>query len=140
VAASLLAGIGATVAWLAGRRVEVRGPSMLPTLADGERLLVRRTRRVRPGDLVVVRDPDDPGRLLVKRLLAREGSRLWLGGDNPRASRDSRAFGPVGRDLLVGVAWYRYAPSSAAGRLARPAREPRGERAQGRRGALPGTL
>lgn len=34
-------------------------------------------------------------------------------GDNRQASRDSRFFGPIGRDRLVGRAWLRYWPGRA---------------------------
>jgi len=43
--------------------VTVRGESMMPTYATGDRVLVRRTRldRVRPGDVVVIEEPDANG-------------------------------------------------------------------------------
>lgn len=126
-ARAALAGAAAVVAVVAGvgrrwfRRVQVHGPSMLPALGDGDRLLVRVTRRVRPGDVVVVRDPATPSRLVVKRAAElRQGAVIVL-GDNPSESRDSRSFGPVRRDLIVGRAWWRYHPPSRAGRVARQA-------------------
>lgn len=100
-------------------RVEVDGPSMLPTLAPGERLLVHRTARVRLGDIIVIVDPTEPSRALVKRLTGFEGSELVVSGDNQGASRDSGDFGPVPRTLLVGRAWYRYFPASTRHRLRR---------------------
>lgn len=100
-------------------RVEVEGPSMLPTLAPGERLLVHRTGRVRLGDIVVIYDPTEPSRALVKRVTGFEGSQLVVSGDNKGASRDSGEFGPVPRSHLVGRAWYRYFPASARHRLRR---------------------
>lgn len=116
-----VAGLGSLLALVASR-VEVHGPSMLPTLVDGERLLVRRTRRVRPGDLAVLHDPAVPARLIVKRVVAVRGRHAEVAGDNSAASRDSRAFGPVHRSAIVGVAWYRYHPADQAGRLRRPRR------------------
>ncbi|MGH9020426.1 MAG: S26 family signal peptidase [Acidimicrobiales bacterium] len=85
------------------RRLQVEGSSMTPTLSPGERLTaVRRWRRVRVGDVVVVRDPRDPARWLLKRCVERVGSSLELRGDNPVSSTDSRDFGRVpARD----VAW-----------------------------------
>ncbi len=38
-------------------QVTVRGPSMLPTYEDGDRLLVRRTHAIRSGDVVVIDQP-----------------------------------------------------------------------------------
>ena len=78
------------------RRVVVEGLSMAPTYAPGERLTaLRRLRRVRVGDVVVVPDPRAPQRLLLKRCVARSGRSLDLRGDNVAASTDSRDFGPV---------------------------------------------
>jgi nickel-type superoxide dismutase maturation protease len=78
------------------RRVSVEGTSMAPTFVPGQRLTaLRRWRRVRPGDVVVVRDPRDPHRWLLKRCISRSGSMLDLRGDNKVASTDSRDFGLV---------------------------------------------
>ena len=78
------------------RRVTVEGSSMAPTYLPGERLTaLRRWRRVRKGDVVVVRDPRNPSRWLLKRCVARVGSLLDLRGYNATASTDSRDFGLV---------------------------------------------
>jgi len=69
---------------------------MLPTYVPGERLTaVRRWRPVRVGDVVVVRDPRDRDRWLLKRCAARHQGRLDLRGDNVESSTDSRDFGLV---------------------------------------------
>jgi nickel-type superoxide dismutase maturation protease len=101
------------------RRVEVHGPSMLPTLAPGERLVVVRTWRVRPGDVIVLVDPAAPDRALVKRALAISGGEVTVGGDNSSLSVDSRRFGPVALDRVLGRAAYRYHPPHQRGRIAR---------------------
>lgn len=78
------------------RRVKVEGYSMLPTYVPGEHLTaVRKWRRVRVGDVVVVADPREPARWLLKRCVARTGAMLDLRGDNEFASTDSRDFGLV---------------------------------------------
>jgi nickel-type superoxide dismutase maturation protease len=101
-------------------RIEVAGTSMAPTLLPGDRLIALRTRRVRGDDLVVVRDPRDPGRQVVKRLTEiTAGGRLVVHGDNACASTDSRAYGPLAPHLLVGRVIYRYAPPERASRLTR---------------------
>jgi len=69
---------------------------MLPTYAPGERVTaILRWRPVRVGDVVVVRDPRDASRWLLKRCVARSRGRLELRGDNAGASTDSRDFGSV---------------------------------------------
>jgi nickel-type superoxide dismutase maturation protease len=78
------------------RRVTVEGSSMAPTYLPGERLTaVRPWRRIREGDVVVVRDPRNPSRWILKRCMARVGSVVDLRGDNTDASTDSRDFGLV---------------------------------------------
>src|SRR5688500_7495896 len=85
-------------------RVRVEGDSMLPTLHDGDRLLVRRTRHVDPGEIAVAVDPRDASRPLVKRVAAVTADGMTLLGDNPAASTDSRAFGPLSPDMVKGRA------------------------------------
>jgi signal peptidase I len=57
--------------------VTVRGESMLPTYADGERLVVRKARIFRPGDVVVFAMPKglqvDGMKWLIKRVTAVAG-------------------------------------------------------------------
>jgi nickel-type superoxide dismutase maturation protease len=84
-------GLGALV-----RRVEVTGPSMLPTLVPGERVVaIRRYRRLRVGDVVMVRDPRDGTRWILKRCASIARRQVTLRGDNEAYSTDSRIFGPV---------------------------------------------
>ncbi len=116
------------VALVVVRRLEVLGPSMLPTLSPGDRLLAVRLPVVWPlrvGDLVVLHDPRRPpgeGPLVVKRV-ARVGVRrtaIELRGDNPDASTDSRTYGPVERRRILGRVVYRYGPAGHTGRLGHP--------------------
>lgn len=57
----------------------VRGPSMQPALQEGERVLVwRHPGRLTRGDVVVIRNPDDPAELLIKRVIAQAGERVGV--------------------------------------------------------------
>jgi nickel-type superoxide dismutase maturation protease len=122
------AGALAAAAVLARRRlgrVTVAGTSMCPALEPGDRLLLVRRRRYRPGVVVAVADPRDPRRLLVKRVVAvAPGGALVVTGDDPASSTDSRAFGPVPPALVRGQAVRRYAPPGRAGRVPRAAGPP----------------
>jgi signal peptidase I len=42
-------------------------------------------------------------------------------GDNRTVSQDSRVFGPISRDLIIGRAWLRYFPLNKIGIVQRPA-------------------
>ncbi len=139
----------------------VRGDSMRPSFRDGDLLVVnvREYRRSAPrrGDVAVVRDPREPERHELKRVVGLAGeevrledgllhvdgavleepylaglpstlgleTRRWsLGpdeyfvmGDDRVRSTDSREYGPVRADLLVGRAWLRCWPPRRWGRV-----------------------
>ena len=101
-------------------RVAVAERSMEPALRPGDWLLVLRTRRVRPGSVVVARHPERLTLLIVKRAVRRDRGGWWVASDNPgTGAADSRAFGPVPGELIQGRVLFRY-------RRARPL--PRGSR------------
>ncbi|MCA1784273.1 MAG: nickel-type superoxide dismutase maturation protease [Intrasporangiaceae bacterium] len=89
----------AAVAGIAVRRsfVDVAGPSMLPTLWPGDRLVTIPAHRawLRPGQVVVLEDPADPSHLVIKRLTAVDGGRVEVRGDDPDHSTDGRLWGPL---------------------------------------------
>lgn len=89
------------------RRYRVVGSSMLPTLTEGQQVLVDpgayRRRPPEPGDVVVVRHPFRSDMKLIKRVASLEpGGGLRVVGDNPEASTDSRTLGIVAPQLLEG--------------------------------------
>jgi signal peptidase I len=115
---------------------------MRPAIEPGDWLLVDPTivRWPRRGSVVVFREPDGET-LAVKRVAAGPGDRVpfadgylelaedeaWLlsdaapeltaaAGHGPPV--DSRRYGPVPLELLVGRAWFRYAPIRRIGRIA----------------------
>ena len=90
-------------------RAKVTERSMEPALRPGDCLLIRRTRRIRPGQVVVARHPEQPEMLLVKRAARRADGGWWLESDNPGAGAvDSRRFGAVPGSLIEGRVLVRY--------------------------------
>jgi signal peptidase I len=108
--------------------------SMRPAIEPGDWLLVDPTvaRWPRRGSVVVFREPES-GTLAIKRVAARPGERVafadgfieladdeaWLVSDASADEAaadgfgepiDSRRYGPVPLELLVGRAWFRYGP------------------------------
>jgi nickel-type superoxide dismutase maturation protease len=86
--------------------VHVTGPSMSPTVRHGDRLLVRRLSpgaAVPSGAVVLARFPGRPELLVVKRVRRTVPGGVWVEGDNPYVTDDSRAYGTavaVGRVVL----------------------------------------
>jgi len=91
-------------------RVQVAERSMEPALRPGDWLLVRRSRRIRPGQIVLARHPARPDLLIVKRAARRANGGWWLESDNPDAAgaTDSRRFGAVPVPLIEGRLLARY--------------------------------
>lgn len=118
-------------------RVAVAEDSMRPAIEPGDWLLLDPTPAGWPrrGSVVVVREPGT-GMLAIKRVAARAGDRVriragilhlaedeaWLLGDNEGPSIDSRRYGPLPAEELVGRAWLRYWPPGRFGRVGRVAR------------------
>jgi signal peptidase I len=125
--------------------VAVVEDSMRPAIESGDWLLVDPTVRRWPrrGSVVVFREPESDV-LAIKRVAGAPGDAIsgvrvtdpetgedvevtirlipdeaWLLGDDPAVSIDSRLYGPVALDRLVGRAWFRYAPLRRIGRLRR---------------------
>jgi signal peptidase I len=115
---------------------------MAPTIEPGDWLLVDPTtaRWPRRGSIVIFREPDSE-LLAIKRVAARPGDRVqlddghlilaadeaWLLSDAADADLlaagsgqpiDSRRYGPVPVDALVGRVWFRYGPLERMGLLA----------------------
>ena len=110
------------------RLMRIEGSSMTPLLNPGELVLVREQafgfRAPQRGELVAARPSRLGGKACVKRIAGlphhsiRAGARTWclgadeyfLLGDCQEDSLDSRAFGPVRAEELMGRVWLRLWP------------------------------
>jgi phage repressor protein C with HTH and peptisase S24 domain len=86
----------------------VRGRSMVPTLEDGDRLLVRYGAEPEAGRVAVVRFAD--GVVAVKRLDHRAPAGWWVWSDNALEGRDSSTAGTIAEDDVLAVVLARLWP------------------------------
>ena len=109
--------------------MRVVGSSVVPTLCDGDVVLVRglRNPQLKPGEIVVFRHPNPKiehsviKRIAPGQLMNADGGRslvlLYVVGDNPTESQDSRHFGPVPFAAVSGRVVFRLPrPRRAKGR------------------------
>jgi hypothetical protein len=91
---------------------------MLPTLRDGDRLLVRWGARPVAGRVAVVRLPG--GRpVSVKRLAFPRDGGWWIERDNPDVGTDSWLVGALPPQDVLGLVLLRYRPVRRLGRVRR---------------------
>ncbi len=127
------------------------GPSMLPTFNEAGDIVVvdcltmKLGKPLQKGDVVIARSPTNPGNTVCKRVLGLPGDRIliqpqywyqteqvleipsgmvWLEGDNPFNSTDSRSYGPVPLALIKGLVAFKLYPLHEFGRLERTYRKP----------------
>ena len=78
---------------------------MSPTIAAGEYVLVNRLAFLfgspQIGHIVALHDPRD-GKILIKRITKKSGTRYFVQGDNKNSSTDSRVFGMIERNDIIG--------------------------------------
>ena len=89
------------------RRFVVRGNSMAPLLVDGDVVLVDdrayASRSPQIGDVVVARHPYQRDLQIIKRVADLPGEKqAFLQSDNPTEGTDSRSFGAIPYDRIVG--------------------------------------
>ena len=90
----------ATVSLFFVKGFVVTGHSMEPTLHDGQYLLYTHITQANPGDIVVFKLKDE---VLVKRVDFVEDHMYWVTADNQSNSEDSKNFGFIPEQNILGV-------------------------------------
>jgi phage repressor protein C with HTH and peptisase S24 domain len=82
----------------------VVGKSMTPTLQPGQIVIGVRPRTLRIGQIVVVQHENTEK---IKRITKLGPDRVFLSGDNPYYSTDSRDFGWLPREYVIAAILWR---------------------------------
>jgi phage repressor protein C with HTH and peptisase S24 domain len=78
---------------------------MAPTLMHGQLVVGRQTRELASGDVVII---VHEGLEKIKRIERQQGDVVYLLGDNPGASTDSRQFGWLpAKAIIAKIIWPR---------------------------------
>ena len=85
----------------------VRGLSMVPNLGFGDELLIRYGAKIAVGDVVVFRRA---GQNDIKRVESISDEGIFVVGDNAMASLDSRNYGLIRHNQVLGKALFRVKP------------------------------
>ena len=89
---------------------KVEGSSMQPQLRAGDLIFLLKTQKLKVGHIAIAKRPDRPNLLVIKRVKAITKKGYWLEGDNQSESDDSRIFGEVDKDLILGKYIFKYWP------------------------------
>jgi phage repressor protein C with HTH and peptisase S24 domain len=90
----------------------VMGDSMAPTLVPGKVVLALPARKLKRGDIVIVHHE---GLDKIKRIHDISFDKVFLTGDNPTHSTDSREFGWLPIEHVIGrLVWPRMTPAVQA--------------------------
>ena len=83
----------------------VEGDSMLPTLKNGDAVLIAPNTKLAVGDIVLAQHPFKRSVKILKRIgeIDAQGN-YFLVGDNPSESTDSRTFGAISLKSILGKA------------------------------------
>ena len=68
--------LAVVLAWISSRTHAVAGDDMSPSIMDGDVILSIPTTAILPGDVVLIQDPLDPSRTILRRVMAVAGQRI----------------------------------------------------------------
>ena len=91
-------------------RFRVEDVSMAPTLKAGDYVIVSKLsyvfRKPSRGDIIVFKHPSNNESFLIKRITEARDSEYFVQGDNKEFSTDSRHFGAINKNFIIGKVWF----------------------------------
>ena len=89
-------------------KFRITGHSMQPKLKENDLVLVSKIfyifKSPSINDIVAF---ERSGKILVKRIIKISGNNYFISGDNKKDSFDSKAFGPIKKESIVGKVFYK---------------------------------
>ncbi len=86
-------------------KFRIEGNSMYPLFSSGQDVLVNKLsyifRKPKIGDVIVLRHKKDK-RYIIKRIVKIHKDQYFVEGENKKESTDSRQFGWISKDNIVG--------------------------------------
>lgn len=86
-------------------QLRVIGKSMEPTLYDHQKVFLNRFAYLfsspKKDEVIALRDPRDK-KILIKRIISVDNNKYFVQGDNKEHSTDSRKFGMIGKNDILG--------------------------------------
>lgn len=76
--------------------------SMEPTIKEGDYVIVWTVGKPKIGEAIALKHPYK-NLIIIKRILRIKGGAIYVVGDNGRVSEDSRKFGWIGGDRIIGT-------------------------------------
>lgn len=83
---------------------------MEPRVKNGNVVLVSGIRYLfqspKVGDIIAFKNSD--GKILIKRITKKENKQIFIEGDNKKDSLDSKKFGMISEDMVLGQVIYKF--------------------------------
>lgn len=90
-------------------KFKISGHSMEPKLKNGSIVLVSSIfyllRKPKVNDVIAFKNFD--GKILIKRIKNIEKGNFFMEGDNKKDSLDSKSFGAISKDMILGKVFYK---------------------------------
>ncbi len=84
-------------------RFRIEGNSMLPSIKNGDEVLIKPCKEYQVQDVVLANHPYKKSVKILKRINKKNATgKFFLIGDNLDESSDSRSFGFISQDLIIG--------------------------------------
>ena len=119
--------LAVVLAWISSRTHAVAGDDMSPSIMDGDVILSIPTTAILPGDVVLIQDPLDPSRTILRRVMAVAGQSITNAKGHIKVGKRrlrAAAMGDMGPFLVAKETLWAKKPNVGSSWLTRIQAEP----------------